>query len=116
MQRLYTASESGGATCNDCALNVTQTSNLGQSLLVTGFGYDHGAPWQTNMELFKELTDASRGVRRLGAAAVSSPFVICCSCLGCSSVTCCTQVCNAGCRWICAMLQQACQMHTGNFC
>ena len=70
MQRLYTASEGGGATCNDCALNVTQTSNLGQSLLVTGFGYDHGAPWQTNMELFKELTDASRGVRRLGAAAV----------------------------------------------
>ena len=71
MQRLYAASEGSGATCNDRALNVTQTSDLGESLLVTGFGYDHGAPWQANMELFKEFTDASRGVRRLGAAAVS---------------------------------------------
>ncbi|XP_060192135.1 phosphatase IMPL1, chloroplastic-like isoform X2 [Lycium barbarum] len=41
-----------------------------QSLLVTGFGYDHDDPWATNIELFKEFTDVSRGVRRLGAAAV----------------------------------------------
>ncbi|XP_028098635.1 phosphatase IMPL1, chloroplastic-like isoform X2 [Camellia sinensis] len=41
-----------------------------QSLLVTGFGYEHDDAWSTNIELFKEFTDASRGVRRLGAAAV----------------------------------------------
>ncbi|KAG2688079.1 hypothetical protein I3760_09G077200 [Carya illinoinensis] len=41
-----------------------------QSLLVTGFGYEHDDPWATNMDLFKEFTDVSRGVRRLGAAAV----------------------------------------------
>ncbi|CAL5411393.1 unnamed protein product [Camellia sinensis] len=41
-----------------------------QSLLVTGFGYKHDDAWSTNIELFKEFTDASRGVRRLGAAAV----------------------------------------------
>ena len=35
---------------------------------VPGFGYDHA--WATNLELFKHFTDASRGVRRLGAAAV----------------------------------------------
>ena len=37
---------------------------------VTGFGYEHDEAWSANMELFKELTDVSRGVRRLGAAAV----------------------------------------------
>ncbi|THG17456.1 hypothetical protein TEA_006846 [Camellia sinensis var. sinensis] len=41
-----------------------------QSLLVTGFGYEHDDAWSTNIELFKEFTDVSRGVRRLGAAAV----------------------------------------------
>ena len=39
-------------------------------LQVTGFGYDHDEAWAANMELFKEFTDVSRGVRRLGAAAV----------------------------------------------
>ncbi|CAL5322930.1 unnamed protein product [Camellia sinensis] len=41
-----------------------------QSLLVTGFGYEHDDAWSTNIDLFKEFTDVSRGVRRLGAAAV----------------------------------------------
>ena len=37
---------------------------------ITGFGYDHDEAWAANMELFKEFTDISQGVRRLGAAAV----------------------------------------------
>ena len=37
---------------------------------VTGFGYEHDAPWAANMELFKQFTDETQGVRRLGAAAV----------------------------------------------
>ncbi|XP_057749262.1 phosphatase IMPL1, chloroplastic isoform X2 [Arachis stenosperma] len=41
-----------------------------RSLLVTGFGYDHDDAWATNIDLFREFTDVSRGVRRLGAAAV----------------------------------------------
>ncbi|CAN6455426.1 unnamed protein product [Victoria cruziana] len=41
-----------------------------QSLFVTGFGYEHDDAWATNVDLFKEFTDISRGVRRLGAAAV----------------------------------------------
>ncbi|KAK2974440.1 hypothetical protein RJ640_001099, partial [Escallonia rubra] len=45
-------------------------SPVEQSLLVTGFGYEHDDPWATNMDLFKDFTDISRGVRRLGAAAV----------------------------------------------
>ncbi|XP_016749529.1 phosphatase IMPL1, chloroplastic isoform X3 [Gossypium hirsutum] len=41
-----------------------------QSLLVTGFGCEHDDAWNTNFELFKEFTGISRGVRRLGGAAV----------------------------------------------
>ena len=37
---------------------------------MTGFGYEHDDAWAANMELFKEFTDVSRGVRRLGAAAI----------------------------------------------
>ena len=37
---------------------------------MTGFGYDHGEAWSQNMEFFKHFTDVSRGVRRLGSAAV----------------------------------------------
>lgn len=40
------------------------------SFQVTGFGYEHDEAWAANIELFKEFTDVSRGVRRLGAAAV----------------------------------------------
>jgi len=39
-------------------------------LQVTGFGYEHDAAWSANMELFKQFTDETTGVRRLGAAAV----------------------------------------------
>nr|UAD82038.1 myo-inositol-phosphate phosphatase 1 [Trebouxia lynnae] len=68
--RTFTASQGAGAHCNGKELRVTQTSDVTQSLLVTGFGYEHDEAWSANMELFKELTDVSRGVRRLGAAAI----------------------------------------------
>ncbi|PON45573.1 Inositol monophosphatase [Parasponia andersonii] len=60
----------GGAFCNGQKVHVSQTDQVEQSLLVTGFGYEHDDAWATNIELFKEFTDISRGVRRLGAAAV----------------------------------------------
>ena len=37
---------------------------------VTGFGYEHDAAWSANMDLFRQFTDETTGVRRLGAAAV----------------------------------------------
>lgn len=52
------------------------------SAQVTGFGYEHDEAWLANMELFKEFTDVSRGVRRLGAAAVDLCHVALGGCLG----------------------------------
>ncbi|GFH07592.1 inositol-1-monophosphatase [Haematococcus lacustris] len=68
--RRFTAHKGGGAFCNDQPIRVSEVATINRSLLVTGFGYEHDAAWSANMELFKELTDVSQGVRRLGAAAV----------------------------------------------
>ncbi|XP_010276157.1 PREDICTED: phosphatase IMPL1, chloroplastic [Nelumbo nucifera] len=68
--RIFSASAGGGAFCNGKKIHVSHTEKVEHSLLVTGFGYEHDDAWATNMDLFKEFTDVSRGVRRLGAAAV----------------------------------------------
>ncbi|XP_057812110.1 phosphatase IMPL1, chloroplastic [Salvia miltiorrhiza] len=73
--RTFTAAAGKGAFCNGEKIHVSQTDKVERSLLVTGFGYEHNDPWATNMELFKEFTDISRGVRRLGAAAVDMSHV-----------------------------------------
>ena len=67
--RVFTASSGGGARCNGVRISCSDTASVQHSLLATGFGYEHGAAWSANMELFRELTDASRGVRRAGSAA-----------------------------------------------
>ncbi|CAL1402390.1 unnamed protein product [Linum trigynum] len=68
--RTFSATAGGGAFCNGQRIHASQTDTVERSLLVTGFGYEHDDAWSTNIELFKEFTDVSRGVRRLGAAAV----------------------------------------------
>eukprot|EP00271_Cylindrocystis_brebissonii_P018494 TRINITY_DN5260_c1_g1_i1.p1 TRINITY_DN5260_c1_g1~~TRINITY_DN5260_c1_g1_i1.p1 ORF type:complete len:404 (+),score=53.71 TRINITY_DN5260_c1_g1_i1:56-1213(+) len=68
--RTYTASAGGGAFCDGKPLRVSNTELVQRSLLVTGFGYEHDEAWAANIELHKHFTDVSRGVRRLGAAAV----------------------------------------------
>ncbi len=68
--KLYTAVASEGAFCEGSKISCSTTSELVQSLLTTGFGYDHGELWNKNMDLFKHLTDLTQGVRRLGAAAI----------------------------------------------
>ena len=68
--KLYTAIKNEGAWCEGQEISCSQTESLNQSLLVTGFGYEHGENWNRNMRLFKHFTDNTHGVRRLGAAAV----------------------------------------------
>ena len=67
---MYTAIKGEGAFCDDNNISVSTIKELDKSLLVTGFGYQHGESWERNMVLFKRFTDICQGVRRLGAAAV----------------------------------------------
>ncbi|CDP11230.1 unnamed protein product [Coffea canephora] len=68
--RTFSAASGEGAFANGEKIHVSQTDKVEKSLLVTGFGYEHDDAWATNIDLFKEFTDVSRGVRRLGAASV----------------------------------------------
>lgn len=68
--RTFAAARGEGATCEGHDIHCSPNGDLSKSVLVTGFGYDHGAAWAANMEHFKHFTDVSRGVRRLGSAAV----------------------------------------------
>jgi myo-inositol-1(or 4)-monophosphatase len=68
--KLYTAIKNEGVWCEGQPFTCSQTDSIEKSLLLTGFGYEHGELWERNMALFKDFTDKSHGVRRLGAAAV----------------------------------------------
>jgi len=68
--RLYSAIKGVGAWCEGIPIYCSETPIIEESLLVTGFGYNHDELWNKNMKLFKHFTDITQGVRRLGAAAV----------------------------------------------
>jgi myo-inositol-1(or 4)-monophosphatase len=64
-----------GATLNGSPIRVSQTSRLGESLLVTGFPYDIIDNPDHAIERFIAFLKASRGVRRLGSAALDLCWV-----------------------------------------
>jgi len=77
INKTYSAIKGKGAFCNNKEINVSEVDSLGDSLLVTGFGYEHGEKWLANMNLFQRFTDATHGVRRLGASAIDLCHVAC---------------------------------------
>ena len=67
---IYSAELGSGAFANSNKLNVTDTEKLNHSLLVTGFPYNIAENPDHAFERFIALTKKSRGVRRLGSAAI----------------------------------------------
>lgn len=76
-QDLFRAARGLGATCNRQPIQVSQTSALSQSLLVTGFAYDRQETIDNNYAEFCHLTHRTQGVRRGGAAAIDLAYVAC---------------------------------------
>ncbi len=68
--KIFSATIGMGAFLDGSPLRVSTTHDLEKSLLVTGFGYNHGEKWKTNLKLHQEFTDRTQGVRRSGSAAV----------------------------------------------
>ena len=64
-----------GAYLNDNKINISSSTTLGDSLLATGFPYLHDSRYHLSFELFKDFYDKTRGIRRLGAAALDLCFV-----------------------------------------
>jgi myo-inositol-1(or 4)-monophosphatase len=76
-QELFRAGRGLGATCNRRSIRVSQTAELHQSLLVTGFAYDRRETLDNNYAEFCHLTHLTQGVRRSGAASLDLAYVAC---------------------------------------
>jgi len=72
---MYSAERGKGAHLNGGPLHVSSTTELQQSLLVTGFPYNAWDTPQDNFANFVKFGKLSRGVRRLGSAALDLAYV-----------------------------------------
>jgi len=74
----FSAERGKGAFLNDKHISVSQTPELIQCLLVTGFPYDRESPsYKRGQRLFTHMTTVTQGVRRLGSAALDLCYVAC---------------------------------------
>ena len=64
-----------GAQLNGNPISVSTTAVLGDSLLVTGFPYDHQTIFESLMARFGRCLTATQGIRRLGSAALDLCYV-----------------------------------------
>lgn len=76
-QELFRAARGLGATKNRRPIQVSQTAQLRDSLLVTGFAYDRRETTDNNYAEFCHLTHLTQGVRRSGSAALDLAHVAC---------------------------------------
>jgi myo-inositol-1(or 4)-monophosphatase len=67
---MYTGKRGSGSWLNGQPIRVSAAQDLDQSLLVTGFPYDIRTHPQKNLDHFARFSLHSRGVRRLGSAAL----------------------------------------------
>lgn len=76
-KEMFYAWKGGGAFLNGDPIHVSNTQNLGDALIATGFPYhvyDHLPPF---LRSFEHFTRHSRGIRRWGAAAIDLAYVAC---------------------------------------
>lgn len=73
----FWAIKDGGAFLNHNPIKVSETPFISDSLLATGFPYYDYSRLNQYMELFTWCLRNSRGVRRLGSAAVDLAYVAC---------------------------------------
>ena len=74
---LFRAATGLGATCNRQAIQVSKTTTLRESLLITGFAYDRRETNDNNYAEFCHMTHLTQGVRRLGCASMDLAAVAC---------------------------------------
>lgn len=74
---LFTAAAGQGAALNGREIKVSDCGEISESLLVTGFPYDVKDDTTAYMKRFEQCLKASRGIRRLGSAALDLCYVAC---------------------------------------
>lgn len=74
---LFTASKGAGAFLNERRIRVSRRTKLGEALIGTGFPYRAFDRIETYIDIFRELTQRTAGLRRPGAAALDLAYVAC---------------------------------------
>lgn len=72
---MYSAELGSGSYAGSKKINVSENDRLGRSVLVTGFPYNIADNPEKAFEKFIALTKSSRGIRRLGSAAIDFCYV-----------------------------------------
>ena len=76
-RELFTATRGQGALLNDAAITVSDTGDLLDALIVTGFPYDVHEKADDLVGQFGAFLKRARAVRRLGSAALDLCYVAC---------------------------------------
>ncbi|MGH7318082.1 MAG: inositol monophosphatase family protein [Candidatus Rokuibacteriota bacterium] len=75
LDECFVAERGAGATLNGGPIQVSATRDLSESLLATGFPYNIRTTAETNLSEYAALSLRSRGVRRIGSAALDLSYV-----------------------------------------
>lgn len=74
---LFTASKGVGAYLNDRRIRVSRTDKLEDALMGTGFPFREVGHLDDYLRMFRNVTMATSGIRRPGAAALDLAWVAC---------------------------------------
>jgi myo-inositol-1(or 4)-monophosphatase len=77
LEEYFEAARGSGASLNGRPITVSNTTEIGDSLLATGFPYDIQDNGEDILELFARVTRKAQGVRRPGSAALDLCYVAC---------------------------------------
>jgi myo-inositol-1(or 4)-monophosphatase len=73
----FSAAKGLGAFLNGKPIKVSDQADMSLALLATGFPYDNRGRQMEYLKILAEVNSKSRGIRRLGAAAVDMAYVAC---------------------------------------
>ena len=73
----FTAWKGGGAFLNGQPISISAIPSLEQSLFATGFPYDDFGREEAYIALFRDMMRSTRGLRRLGSAALDMAWTAC---------------------------------------
>ncbi|CAN5396346.1 inositol monophosphatase family protein [soil metagenome] len=73
----FSAWQGGGAYCNDTAIHVSPATQLGESLISTGFPYYSFDKMPSYLHILELLMKETHGLRRMGSAAIDLSYVAC---------------------------------------
>lgn len=73
----FSAWQGGGAYCNGKRISVSPATQLGESLIATGFPYYHFEQMPKYLRILESLMKQTHGLRRMGSAAIDLAYVAC---------------------------------------